>query len=66
MSYKPEVMVAGETKWCGNALRFATEKEAQDYVFDLAMRWTAVGDTRVVEAYLGHGAANRMAGAAHA
>lgn len=48
MSFKPEVQVAGETTWACNALRFATKPEAQQYVLDLAMRWTAVADTRVV------------------
>lgn len=49
MSYKPEVKTAGGSAWAGNALRFATEDEAQAYVLDLAMRWTAVCDTRVIE-----------------
>jgi hypothetical protein len=35
--------------WCGNALRFATREEAEGNVLDLAMRWTLVRDTRVVE-----------------
>ena len=48
MSFKPEVMCAGESTWAGNALRFATEAEAHQYVEDLAMRWTAVADVRVV------------------
>ena len=50
-SFKPEVHTAGDADgvFTGNALRFATEAEADQYVFDLAMRWTAVSDTRVVE-----------------
>ncbi len=49
MSYKPEVLAAGDgDTWAGNALRFATAAEAEQYVSDLAMRWTAVNDTRVV------------------
>ncbi len=48
MSYKPEVIADDTGTWSGNALRFATEKEAQTYVADLAMRWTLVRDTRVV------------------
>jgi hypothetical protein len=48
MSYKPEVKTAGGGDWAGNALRFATEAEAHQYVGDLAMRWTAVSDVRVV------------------
>jgi len=51
MSYIPEVEAAGNPPgvFTGNALRFATAKEAESYVLDLAMRWTAVKDTRVVE-----------------
>jgi hypothetical protein len=49
MSYKPEVVADSAGKWCGNAVRFATEAEAEAYVLNLAMRWTAVRDTRVVE-----------------
>lgn len=48
MSYKPEVIADDSGKWCGNGLRFATEQEAQAYVGDLAMRWTAVREVRVV------------------
>lgn len=46
-SYRPEVLVAGQ--WAGNALRFATKEEAEQQVQDLALRWTLVMDTRVVE-----------------
>jgi hypothetical protein len=50
MSWKPEVQTAGDGEaWTGNALRFATEAEANSYVVDLACRWTAVADVRVVE-----------------
>ena len=50
MSFKPEVQTAGDgDAWSGNALRFATKYEAESYVFDLMLRWTAVKDTRVVE-----------------
>lgn len=48
MSFKPEVKTAGNCNWAGNALRFATEAEANRYVHDLAMRWTAVADVRVI------------------
>ena len=48
-AYKPEVQTAGDgDKWSGNALRFASEDEAQAYVIDLMMRWTAVSNTRVI------------------
>jgi len=49
MSFAPEVIADSSGKWCGNALRFATESEAQIYVKDLYARWTAVRETRVVE-----------------
>lgn len=49
MSFAPQVIADSSGKWVGNALRFATYTEAKDNVFDLAMRWTAVRDTRVVE-----------------
>jgi hypothetical protein len=49
MSYKAEVQADSTGKWYSNALRFATEEAAQDYVCALACRWTAVIDTRVTE-----------------
>lgn len=49
MSWKSEVIADNSGKWVGNALCFSTRKEAEEYVFDLMMRWTAVIDTRVVE-----------------
>jgi hypothetical protein len=49
MSYKPEVQTDATGQWYGNALRFATEAEAQANVLDLSMRWFAVRETRVVE-----------------
>jgi hypothetical protein len=49
MSWKPEVIVDGSGKWCGNALRFATRQEAEANVGDLMMRWFAVRETRVIE-----------------
>lgn len=49
MSYAPEVIADNSGKWVGNALRFATHAEAEANVLNLAMRWTMVRDTRVVE-----------------
>lgn len=49
MSWKPEVIADNSGKFCGNALRFATEAEARDSVNDLACRWMLVRETRVVE-----------------
>jgi hypothetical protein len=49
MSWRPEVIADHSGKWCGNALRFATEAEAWEDVRDLANRWFAVRETRVVK-----------------
>jgi hypothetical protein len=49
MSFAPEVTTSGDDKFNGNALRFATRAEAEQWVFDLSMRWFAVRETRVVE-----------------
>jgi hypothetical protein len=49
MSWKPQVIADRSGEWCGNGLRFATKQEAEDNVYDLAMRWTLVRETRVVE-----------------
>ena len=46
MSYKCEVQTGGSDAWTSNALRFKTQKEAQEYGIDLAMRWTAVSGIR--------------------
>ena len=48
MSYAPEVIADDSGTWCGNALRFETEAEAEVWVADLSMRWMLVRDTRVV------------------
>jgi hypothetical protein len=48
VSWRPE-FVGDSGKRTTNGLRFGTKKEAEDYVLDLAMRWTSVRDTRVVE-----------------
>lgn len=47
-SWKAEVIADSTGRWCGNALRFPTKTEAEAYVRDLAGRWLAVRDTRVV------------------
>lgn len=49
MAWKSEVIADSSGKWTGNALRFATKAEAEQYVADLSMRWMAVRETRVVE-----------------
>jgi hypothetical protein len=49
MSFAAEVIADASGKWFSNAVRFATEAEAQAWAHDRMMRWTAVRDTRVVE-----------------
>jgi hypothetical protein len=49
MSWKPEVMVMGESDWCGNGLRFATKEEAEANAKNLMGRWMLVTDTRATE-----------------
>lgn len=49
VSYATQVIADNSGKWAGNALRFATELEALDYVADLAWRWTLVRQTRVIQ-----------------
>jgi hypothetical protein len=49
-SFKVEVNTAGDPPdaWTSNGLRFTKEADANSYGFDLACRWTAVRDFRVV------------------
>jgi len=49
MSFEPQVIADSSEEWVGNSLRFATYKEAEDYVKDLAVRWFAVKQIQVVE-----------------
>jgi len=49
MSWAPQVIADNSGKFVGNALRFATKEEAEANVYDLAMRWILVRETRVVE-----------------
>lgn len=47
-SWKGEVIANGSGEWVGNAFRFATQAEAQKYIFGLRNRWSAVRQVRVV------------------
>jgi hypothetical protein len=50
MSFKPQVMVAGNgDKWGENNLAFATHDEALKSARDLMNRWYLVTDYRAVE-----------------
>lgn len=49
MSWKPEVYIKSEDKWCSNALVFATREEAEQNAFDLLCRWYVPSDSRAVE-----------------
>jgi hypothetical protein len=48
-SFKAEVLADASGEFVSNGLRFATREAAESYAQDLAMRWTAVRDWRVVE-----------------
>ena len=48
MSYKAEVIADHTGEWVGNDLSFATRAEADAYAEDLAGRWTAVRQWRVI------------------
>lgn len=47
-SWKAEVSTSTDGTFAGNAVRFATAKEAEEYVADLAFRWILVRGTRVL------------------
>tara|TARA_Y100000310_G_scaffold153791_1_gene153286 strand:+ start:5751 stop:5990 length:240 start_codon:yes stop_codon:yes gene_type:complete len=49
--YKVEVNAAGDPVgvYKGNGLRFPTVESAYGYGLDLALRWTAVRDFRVID-----------------
>lgn len=49
MSWKCEVLADSSGVWCSNGLAFATKEEAETYGIDLALRWSAVRDSRAVE-----------------
>ena len=49
MSFKVEVREPRSTTWAGNALRFATFEEANDYGAELLSRWTLPETYHVVE-----------------
>ena len=50
MSWQPQVQTAGNGEdWDGNLLRFANKADAEQWVYGLMYRWTAVTATRVVE-----------------
>ena len=48
VSWAAEVIADDSGKFCGNALRFATYEEAEQYALDLSWRWTLVVAHRVV------------------
>lgn len=49
MSWKPEVYLESDRKWCANGLVFATKEEAEANARDLLMRWFVPSDSRAVE-----------------
>lgn len=50
MSYKVEVIADDSGQWVGNQMTFPTKEEAEEYAKNLAWRWTAVREWRVVPA----------------
>lgn len=48
-NWKPEVQTGNDKNWYGNALVFATQKEAEYSARDLMNRWLLVVDYRAVE-----------------
>ncbi len=48
MKYRIEVIADSSGQWCGNGLTFDTKAAAEEYAQDLAWRWTAVRQWRVV------------------
>ena len=48
-NWKPEVQTGNDKNWYGNALVFATQKEAEYSADELASRWLLVVGTRAVE-----------------
>jgi len=49
MSWKSEVIADSSGQWTGNAVRLPSRQQAVHYSIDLAMRWTAVRQWRVVK-----------------
>jgi hypothetical protein len=49
VSWRPEFTAAVPEVWVNNGLRFSTQEEAEANVLDLAIRYSAVQDWRVVE-----------------
>lgn len=47
--FKVEVIADNSGQWVGNQLTFATREEAEKYARDLAGRWFAVREWRIVE-----------------
>lgn len=47
-SWKVEVIADSSGKWCGNAARYKSQEAAELAAADLAMRWFAVREWRVV------------------
>ena len=48
-SYRPMVRTGSDKDWVGNGLRFTTYEEAEQWVFDLSMRWIGVREVTVHE-----------------
>lgn len=49
MKYKVEVIADNSGKWCGNAIEYDTNADAERAAVDLMNRWLLVREWRVVE-----------------
>lgn len=49
MSFKPMFLTYGDSKWYGNAQRFATREEAEGSAYDRWTRWAMAKDWRADE-----------------
>lgn len=49
MSWKVDVIADDSGDWVANGMRFPTYHQAVVYSIDLARRWSAVRQTRIVE-----------------
>ncbi len=47
--FRVDVIADSSNKWVGNLLRFKTADDAEEYAENLAARWTAIRQWRVIE-----------------
>ena len=47
--YIVQVVADNSDIFCGNGLRFETQKQAEEYALDLSLRWIAVRKWQVID-----------------